>query len=77
MHALETYSSFKLKFMQKLTNLYNKREQELLFFLALDYLKNWSKVEYTLYKNEEIDFTVDSIYKLVPTNLKKLNLDIQ
>ena len=55
MHALETYSSFKLKFMQKLTNLYNKREQELLFFLALDYLKNWSKVEYTLYKNEEMD----------------------
>lgn len=63
MHALETYSSFKLKFMQKLTNLYNKREQELLFFLALDYLKNWSKVEYTLYKNEEMDLV----------NLEKFN----
>ena len=63
MHALETYSSFKLKFMKKLTNLYNKREQELLFFLALDYLKNWSKVEYTLYKNEEMDLV----------NLEKFN----
>ena len=63
MHALETYSSFKLKFMQKLTNLYNKREQELLFFLTLDYLKNWSKVEYTLYKNDEMDLV----------NLEKFN----
>jgi len=63
MHALETYSSFKLKFMQKLTNLYNKREQEQLFFLALDYLKNWSKVEYTLHKNEEMDIV----------NLEKFN----
>ena len=63
MHALKTYSSFKLKFMQMLTNHYNKREKEQLFFLVLDYLKNWSKVEYTLHKNEEIDLV----------NLEKFN----
>ena len=51
MHALKTYSELKQLFMKKVANHYSFREQEQLFFLVLFHLTKYSKVDFSMHRN--------------------------
>ena len=51
MHALKTYSELKQLFMKKVVNHYSFREQEQLFFWVLYHLTKWSKVDFSMHRN--------------------------
>ncbi len=55
MHALKTYAELKQLFIQKVADRYTSREQEQLFFLVLYHLNRWSKVDFSMHKNNLVE----------------------
>ena len=72
MHALKTYSELKQLFMKKVANHYSFREQEQLFFLVLFHLNKWSKVDFSMYRNNLVK---ENYFERCLSIIEQLNLE--
>ena len=49
---MTTYTDIKGEFQKVLEEIYSSREVDAIFYVLIDFLKQWTKVDYTLNKNE-------------------------
>ena len=49
---MTTYKDIKGEFQKVLDKIYSSREVDAIFYVLIDFLKQWTKVDYTLNKNE-------------------------
>jgi release factor glutamine methyltransferase len=66
---MTTYTGIKDEFQRVLKKTYSSREVDAIFYVLINFIKKWTKVDYTLNKNqvasnEDVQFLMNSIKKL-------------
>jgi release factor glutamine methyltransferase len=66
---MTTYTGIKDEFQMVLKKIYSSREIDAIFYVLINFIKKWTKVDYTLNKNkvtsnEDVQFLMNSLNKL-------------